>query len=329
MALIRKHRERCTVQGKGQSLLVVGSVNMDLVMQLDRAPQGGETLLGRRYSYVPGGKGANQAVAAARLGMDVTFAGKVGADAHGPVLRESLEGEGIATPYLLSDAGEQTGFAAIFVESDGQNRIVVFPGANMAIREADVSKAFHGTYKAVMINLEIPQEIVLEVCRLARERSLPIILDAGPVRDMDFSLLHGLEIISPNETETRAITGIECRGVDDAVEAAQKLVRIAPSRFAVIKLGQRGALLYDAEQDYAKYLKGYPVEAVDSTAAGDAFTAAMTAHYLRYGDLPQAVAYANAAGALAVRRLGAQPTLPTAREVQAFIRERGLEIPGV
>ncbi len=317
------------MQGKGQSLLVVGSVNMDLVMQLDRAPQGGETLLGRRYSYVPGGKGANQAVAAARLGMDVTFAGKVGTDAHGPVLRESLEVEGIATPYLLSDAGEQTGFAAIFVESDGQNRIVVFPGANMAIREADVSKAFHGTYKAVMINLEIPQEIVLEVCRLARERSLPIILDAGPVRDLDFSLLHGLEIISPNETETRAITGIECRGVDDAVEAAQKLVRIAPSRFAVIKLGQRGALLYDAEQDYAKYLKGYPAEAVDSTAAGDAFTAAMTAHYLRYGDLPQAVAYANAAGALAVTRLGAQPSLPMAREVQAFIRERGLEIPGV
>ncbi len=316
------------MQEKGQPLLVVGSVNMDLVMQLDRAPEGGETLLGRRYSYVPGGKGANQAVAAARLGMDVTFAGKVGDDAHGPVLRQRLEGEGIATSHLLSDPGEQTGFAAIFVESDGQNRIVVFPGANMAIRETDVSEALDGAYKAVLINLEIPQEIVLEVCRLARQKSLPVILDAGPIRDLDFSLIRGLEIISPNETETRTITGIECRGVDDAVEAAQKLVRITHSRFAVIKLGPRGALLYDAEQDYAKYLKGYPVEAVDSTAAGDAFTAAMTAHYLRYGDLPQAVAYANAAGALAVTRLGAQPSLPTALEVQAFIHERGLEIPG-
>jgi ribokinase len=317
------------VDGKAYPLLVVGSVNMDLVMQLERAPQGGETLLGQRYSYVPGGKGGNQAVAAARLGMEVTFAGRVGADAHGPVLRQRLEGEGIVTRWLLSDRGEQTGFAAIIVEADGQNRLVVFPGANMAIRNEDVAEAFAGTYKAVMINLEIPEEIVLEVCRLAREKGLPIVLDAGPVRDLDFSLLHGLEIISPNETETRAITGIECRGIDDAVEAAQKLVRIAPSRYAVIKLGQRGALLYDAEQDYAKYVKGHPVEAVDSTAAGDAFTAAMTAHYLRYGDMSQAVAYANAAGALAVTRLGAQPSLPAAREVEAFIRERGLEILGV
>jgi ribokinase len=302
---------------------------MDLVMQLDRAPQAGETLLGRRYSYVPGGKGGNQAVAAAKLGMEVTFAGKVGADAHGLVLRGRLEGEGIATRHLLSDEDEQTGFAAIFVESDGQNRIVVFPGANMAIRKEDVAEAFTGAYKAVLINLEIPEEIVLEVCRLAREKSLPIVLDAGPIRDLDFSLLHGLEIISPNETETRAITGIECRGIDDAVQAAQKLVRIAPSRYAVIKLGERGALLYDAAQDYAKYVKGYPVEAVDSTAAGDAFTAAMTAHYLRFGDMGQAVAYANAAGALAVMRLGAQPSLPTAQEVEAFIRERGREILGV
>jgi ribokinase len=280
------------VQDKGHPLLVVGSANMDLVMQLDRAPQGGETLPGREYSYVPGGKGANLAIAAARLGMEVTF-------------------------------------AAILVESDGQNRIAVFLGANMAIRESDVAEAFNGAYAAVMINLEIPQSIVLEVCRLAREKDLPIILDAGPIRDLDFTLLHGLEIISPNESETRAITGIECRGVDDAVEAAQKLVRIVPSRYAVIKLGQRGALLYDTEQDYAKYLKGCPVEAVDSTAAGDAFTAAMTAHYLSFGDLPQAVAYANAAGALTVTRLGAQPSLPTTREVQEFIRERGLEILGV
>jgi ribokinase len=302
---------------------------MDLVMQVDRAPQGGETLLGRTYGYVPGGKGANQAVAASRLGMEVTFAGKVGSDAHGPVLQERLGGEGIDTRYLLSDPDTQTGFAAIFVEADGQNRIVVFPGANMAIRKEEVGEAFDGSYRAVMINLEIPQQIVLEVCRLARDRDLPIILDAGPVRDLDFSQLHGLEIISPNETETRAITGIECRGIDDAVQAAQKLVRIAPSRFAVIKLGERGALLYDAEQDYAKYVKGYPVEAVDSTAAGDAFTAAMTAHYLRHRDLAQAVAYANAAGALAVMRLGAQPSLPTRGEVQTFIRERGLEILGV
>ncbi|UCF98835.1 MAG: ribokinase [Spirochaetaceae bacterium] len=321
-----------TEQDKKLPLLVVGSVNMDLVMQLPKVPQGGETLLGQRYSYVPGGKGANQAVAAARLDMEVTFVGKIGADAHGSHLKECLEQEGIATRYLLSDTGDQTGFAAIFVEADGQNRIVVFPGANMAIQEQEVAAVFAGSpagWAAVLINLEIPQSIVLEVCRLAREKDLPIILDAGPIRDLDFTLLHGLEIISPNETETQAITGIECRGVDDAVEAAGRLVRITQSRYAVIKLGERGALIYDAEQDQPEYIKGYPVQAVDSTAAGDAFTAAMTAHFLRYGELAEAVRYANAAGALAVTRLGAQPSLPTGEQVRTFVRERGLEIFGV
>jgi ribokinase len=248
------------------------------------------------------------------------------------VLRERLEGEGIVTRHLLSDSSQQTGFAAILVESGGQNRIVVFPGANMAIQETDVAEAFAAgptAYAAVMINLEIPQNIVLEVCRLARERELPVVLDAGPIRDLDFTAVGGLEIISPNETETQAITGIECRGIDDVIQAAQKLVQISPSRYAVIKLGERGALIYDAEQDYSKYVRGYSVEAVDSTAAGDAFTAAMTTHYLRYGDMTEAVAYANAAGALAVTRLGAQTSLPTTGEVHAFIRERGLEILGV
>jgi ribokinase len=302
---------------------------MDLVMQLDRVPGAGETLVGGSYRYVPGGKGANQAVAASRLGMEVTFAGKVGADAHGPVLRECLEREGISTQHMLTDPGQQTGFAAIFVERGGQNRIVVFAGANMAIRREDITRVFSGTFAAVLMNLEIPVEIVLEVCRLARERDLPIVLDAGPIRELDFSLLHGLEIISPNETETRSITGIECRGIDDAVEAAGRLLRIAPSRYAVIKLGGRGALLYDGEQDQPQYVRGHAVEAVDSTAAGDAFTAAMTAHYLRHGDILEAVRYANAAGAVAVTRLGAQPSLPTAQQVRAFLQERGLEIAGV
>jgi ribokinase len=299
---------------------------MDLVMQLDRVPGEGETLVGRDCRYVPGGKGANQAVAASRLGMEVTFAGKVGTDAHGPVLRESLEREGVVTQHLLTDPEQQTGFAAIFVEKGGQNRIVVFAGANTAIRREDIVRVFSGAFAAVLINLEIPEGIVLEVCRLARERKLPIILDAGPIRELDFSLLHGLEIISPNETETHAITGVECRGIDDAVEAAGRLLQIAPSRYAVIKLGERGALLYDGQQDQPQYVKGHAVEAVDSTAAGDAFTAAMTAHYLRHGDILEAVRYANAAGAVAVTRLGAQPSLPTAQQVQAFIQERGSEI---
>ncbi len=155
---------------------------------------------------------------------------------------------------------------------------------------------------------------------MTREKELPIILDAGPVRDLDFSLLHGLEIISPNETETKVITGIEGHDIDDTAAAARRLVEIAPSRYAVIKLGERGALIYDRERNSSEYIPGYPVAAVDSTA--------MTAHYLRYRDLNQAVRYANAAGAVAVTLLGAQPSLPTEKQVGEFIRRWGLELRG-
>lgn len=306
-------------------VLVVGSINMDLVMEVDRAPEGGETLLGRRYAYVPGGKGANQAVAAARLGLEVTFVGRVGADAHGPALKQNLVREGVAAGFLQVDDRSQTGFAAITVEPEGRNRIVVFAGANMAIREEDVARAFSGSYRAVMLNLEIPQSIVFAVCKLAREHDLPVVLDAGPVRELDFSRLSGLEIISPNEVEARAITGIECRDAGEAERAARRLLEIVPSRFAVIKLGERGALLYDPERDQAHHFPGYQVRAVDSTAAGDAFTAAMTAQYLRNGNLAQAIRFANAAGAISVTRLGAQPSLPSEQEVEAFVRRKEAE----
>jgi ribokinase len=301
-------------------LLVVGSVNMDLVLQAERFPQGGETLLGERYSYIPGGKGANQAVAAARLGLAVSFVGRVGGDAHGPTLKRNLAREGIDVELLAVDAGRQTGFAAIMVEPHGENRIVVFPGANMALEEGDLDRAFEGrSYAAAMINLEIPEQVVLGVCRRARERRLPVILDAGPVRKLDFHRLQGLEIISPNESETRAITGLPCGDPEQAARAAARLLEITGSRYAVLKLGERGALLYPGEGGGAQHVPPFQVKAVDSTAAGDAFTAAMTAHYLRHGTLAEAVRYANAAAALSVTRLGAQPSMPTAAEVERFL----------
>ncbi len=312
-----------------EALLVVGSVNMDLVMQTDRVPGAGETLLGRGFTYIPGGKGANQAVAAARQGLPVTFVGCVGADAHGASLTAGLRREGIDVRHLRRDEDSQTGFAVIMVEADGQNRIVVFPGANMKIRGADLEEAFRGRYRAVMINLEIPQQIVQHTCRLARERGLPVILDAGPIRELDFASLSGLEVISPNESEARAISGIECADEPSTLEAARRIVRITPSRYAVIKLGRRGALLYDPEIDRGEMFPALEVKAVDSTAAGDAFTAALTATYLRHGDMRRAVRYANAAGALSTTRLGAQPSLPTLPEVEAFLRDRGLDPSGL
>ena len=309
-----------------KSILVVGSINMDLVMQVERVPKAGETLLGEHYSYVPGGKGANQAVAAARLGLSVRFVGRVGDDSLGPQLKNNLVREGIDTGFLQIDPEEQTGFAAITVEASGQNRISVFPGANMALRGEDIGRAFDRSYAAVVINLEIPEAIVFEVCRQAQSRDTPIVLDAGPIRRVDFHALSGLEIISPNESEAEAITGIACASLETAERAARRLVEITPSRYAVLKLGERGALLYDPAADRVEHFPGIPVKALDSTAAGDAFTAALTARFLHDGDIAAAIRFANVVAALSVTRLGAQPSMPTLQEVETFARERGVDI---
>ena len=312
--------------GTNRKILVVGSVNMDLVMQVERVPNGGETLLGEHYSYVPGGKGANQAVAAVRLGVPVRFVGRVGDDALGPQLRDNLRHEGIDVSLLHVDPAAQTGFAAITVEHTGQNRISVFPGANMAIRAEDVAEAFRDSYAAVTINLEIPEEIVFEVCRQAHLHDTPIILDAGPIREVDFHALSDLEVISPNESEAQAITGIACNSLEEAERSARRLVEITPSRFAVLKLGERGALLYEPGSGRVEHFPGVPVKALDSTAAGDAFTAAVAARFLQGGDIAAAIRFANVGAALSVTRLGAQPSMPTLQEVEAFARERGLDL---
>jgi ribokinase len=310
---------------KTPRILVVGSINMDLVMEMDRLPAAGESVLGRRYSYVPGGKGANQAVAAARLGAEVTFVGRVGADAHGGTLREHLAREAIRAELLATDDQAQTGFAAIPVEPGGQNRIIVYAGANLSIRAQDVERAFERTFDALVVNLEISPGIVTEACRQASRRGVPVFLDAGPVRELDLRKLAGLFVLSPNETETQAYSGLPCGTDQEAARASRRLAEITGCRFVALKLGERGAFLYESSTGRGERVPGFQVQAVDTTAAGDAFTAGLAAQYLRTGDLGRAVRYANAAGALAATRLGAQPSMPRRAEVEAFLRERGLE----
>lgn len=312
------------MSGKRSAILVVSSVNMDLVLQMEHVPVAGQTLFGRDYIYVPGGKGANQAVAAARLGADVTFVGKVGDDAHGAVLATRLEEEGINVDHLKVDPDEQTGLAIILLEEGGENRILVYPGANMAIEPAQVHQAFERDYDAVMLNLEIGDEIVAQVVDLARKRDIPAVLDAGPARAFDLAQLHGLEILSPNETEATSLTGLDCNTPEQAALAARRLSEISGARFVVIKMGDQGALLLaDGETEF---LGAHNVKAVDTTAAGDAFTGALTLEYLRTGDIAGSIAYANIAGALAVTKLGAQPSLPTMEQMAAFVRERKLTV---
>ena len=300
------------------SILVVGSINMDLVLRVSRMPHPGESLIGETYHHIPGGKGANQAVAAARLGAAVTLAGKVGKDVNGMKLREHLDAQGITTRCVVSDGKSQTGLAVITLETSGQNSIIVFPGANMDIRKDELQHAFAGGhYDAVMLQLEIPQEIVIECCNLARVAGIPVVLDAGPAQAFPLEQVRGIAILTPNETETLALTGMEVRTLDDAARAASLLLARAQAHAVVMKLGEKGALLRTAE-GASEHFPARSVEVVDTTAAGDAFTAAMSIRYLQTGNLREAIPYGNLVGALTVTRLGAQPSLPTASEVEAF-----------
>jgi len=303
-------------------ILVIGSINMDLVMNVERVPMAGETILGHEYSYIPGGKGANQAVAAARLNGDVTFCGRVGDDPNGETLLRNLKDNGVDTSFIIKDNKSQTGLAAIPVESNGDNRIIVFSGANSCITKEDVDKALERSYDAVMLQLEIPLEIVYYAFEKASEKGIPVILDAGPAVKIDLSRLKGIHVITPNESETTALTGIQIDNTDDAVRAAKALADLTEESYVVIKMGDRGALLYkDGEYEV---FPAYKVKAVDSTAAGDSFTAAMTLKMMQYGDIKRAIKYANAVGAICVSRKGAQPSLPTAEEVTEFLGSKGL-----
>lgn len=300
-------------------LLVIGSINMDLVMNLDRVPETGETLLGREYSYIPGGKGANQAVAASRVLGDVTFCGRVGKDSNGDIMLENLRANNVDTSFITRDDEHQTGLAVIPVESNGENRIMVFSGANGYITRRDVDKAMEKSYDAVIMQLEIPLDIVYYAFEKAKEKGIPVVLDAGPAMDINLSKLKGIHVISPNESEASTLTGITVDSRENALKAAKKLADASDAKYVVIKLGERGALIYEKASDYHELFPAFKVKAVDSTAAGDSFTAAMTIKMLEYGDTRKAIKYANAVGALCVSRKGAQPSLPTEEEVIRFL----------
>jgi ribokinase len=298
------------------SVLVIGSINMDLVLKSEKVPVGGETILGESYAYIPGGKGANQGVAAARLGADVTFVGRVGEDANGKVLKGNLQKEGINAEFVIEDPENSTGLAAIMLEESGQNRIIVIPGANMNITKDDLQTAFEYTYDAVIVQLEIPDEIVLEACRLGKEKNIPVILDAGPAKSFPLEKLIGLEILSPNESEAFALTGLKVDSIESAEKAAKLLKERSNAKIIVLKMGSLGSYLF--EDGKGEFFPAHQVKAVDTTAAGDAFTAALTVKYISSGDIKEAIRFANVVGAITVTKMGAGPSLPTVEEVERF-----------
>jgi len=307
---------------KPARILVVGSANIDLVTNVPRSPKPGESLIGSGFKTVPGGKGANQAVAAARLGAKTWFAGCVGNDGFGDIQRSTLSNDGIDLTFLKTHPTEPTGTAVILVADNGQNSIVVVPSANYGYTPGDAAAlgAIMGEVDAVLMQLEIPLATVEAVLELALEKGVTSILDAGPAQRVPESILRTAAVVSPNETEAEAITGIAVSCVDDAARVAARLHEMG-AREVVLKLGANGAFYSGIEQFH---VPAFPVKPVDTTAAGDAFTAALGRVWKC---LPprKAVLFANAVGALATTVAGAQPSMPTVEAVRAFMKERGVE----
>lgn len=299
-------------------VLVVSSANLDFVQRMRRLPNAGETVIeSASYGYVPGGKGANSAVAFARMGNDCVFCTRLGADNNGNRLRAVYDKEGIDTRFIARDRTAPTGLASILVEEDGANRIIVYPGANEKLNPSDIEEAFTCYPDAVYLQFEIPDKAVFAAARFAAEKKIPLFVDAGPARaDFPLEQLGHMEIFSPNETETRVYTGITPDGGEACLRAAIKLSTMVDARYIVIKLGGRGAYIYDGK--YYHIVPTIPVPVVDTTAAGDTFTAALVHFYLEGVEIERATYLANCAASIGVSRAGAYTSIPTLKEVLAF-----------
>ena len=304
-------------------IVVVGSLNMDLVVGAPKIPAPGETVIGGDLQTFPGGKGANQAVAAARLGAQVAMVGRVGDDAFGAQLRQTLENDGVDLAYVQTTAVTPSGVALIVVDAAGQNSIVVASGANMRLTPADVEAAAPAIRAAdvLALQLESPLETVQRAAELARAHGVTVILNPAPARPLPPELLALVDVLIPNESETAALTGLPVTSVDELTAAADCL-RAQGVGAVILTLGARGALL--AAEGVTRRFPAFPVDqVVDTTAAGDAFVGGLATAVAEKQPLDAAIAWGNAAGALAVARAGAQPSLPTRAAVEALLNATG------
>jgi len=297
------------------NVLVIGSLNADLVVRAPRFPQPGETISGGDLQIIPGGKGANQAVAASRQGANVAMLGRVGSDSFGPFLLDSLKSNQVDVTHVQVD-DSATGTATIIVDGNGQNSIVLSAGANGKVSPADVDSASALTPKLILLQLEIPIPTVLYAAQHAREHGSRVILNPAPANPLPDELISLADFIIPNETELSLLTGMEVKDVPSAEQAARVLLARG-AKHVIVTLGSKGALLVSGTQ--VKQVDTYKVNIVDTTAAGDAFIGGFASALLRGLELEEAVQYANACGALATTKFGAQPSLPTREETESFM----------
>lgn len=313
---------------KKAKIVVVGSSNTDMVVKSRRIPAPGETVVGGEFFVAPGGKGANQAVAAARLGADVRFISRVGADAFGDQAIAGYRKDGLHTDLIVRDPDHATGVALILVDEAGENAISVASGANHAMCVDDIDRAAGVIREAdiLLMQLELPLSVVMRAAEIAAESGVPVILDPAPAPNEPLSetLLQNITCIKPNVSEAKGLTGIQVAGQPSAREAASALLEMGPS-CAIITMSANGALL--ADESGVVTVPAVPVAAVDTTAAGDAFSGALAFAWGAGLPLSEAAVLASLAGAFAATRMGAQPSLPSISELEAFCLKTGTEWP--
>lgn len=304
---------------KAPSVVVVGSSNTDMIIRVDRVPRPGETLLGGEFSTAPGGKGANQAVAAARAGGRVAFVARLGRDAFGDAALAGLRKEGMDLSRVVRDAAHPSGVALIFVGADGENSIGVAGGANQRLSPGDIAAAGHLISRArvVLLQLETPLGTVEAAARRARKAGVEVILNPAPARPLSDALLRNVSLLTPNETEASILSGTAVVDAPSAADAARILLKRGV-RAVIVTLGAKGALV--ATGDGTELVPGFRVKAVDSTAAGDVFNGALAVRLAEGRPLLEAVRFAQAAAAISVTRGGAQPSIPTRTEIRAMLR---------
>ncbi|CAN5452014.1 ribokinase [soil metagenome] len=295
-------------------ITVIGSSNTDMVIQTSKFPAPGETIIGGKFFMNPGGKGANQAVAAARLGGRVSLIAKVGDDIFGKQSMDNFEKEGIDTSCMATDKDYPSGVALITVDSKGENHIVVASGANAHLNPQDIDAAMHVLENSsfVLMQLEIPLATVEYVAKTCFQKNIQVILDPAPAQTLSETLLQNLYLVTPNKTEAEQLSGIKVNNRSEAEKAAEKIIEMG-AKNVIITLGSEGALIKNMEM--TKFIPAPIVEPIDSTAAGDIFNGALAVALSENYSLEEAVEFANKAASISVTRMGAQSSAPYKNEV--------------
>ncbi|MBP3442366.1 MAG: ribokinase [Clostridia bacterium] len=294
---------------------VMGSINMDIILNMEKVPDVGENVLGTDYGYACGGKGANQATGLARLGAQTKMIGKVADDTNGKKLVENLNKNGINSSCVRTD-GSQTGMATIIIDGEGKNRIIVYEGANAEIDPQEAADCIDESLDLLLVQFETSEDAVVECVNKAISQNITTVIDCGPAKNFNLERMQGATIISPNENETEALSGMFPADENSILEASKIIMERSRAKYVVLKLGSRGCSVWNGEN--LKIIPAYKSKVVDTTAAGDCFTAALALEYKKCGDIYAACDMGNKAGSVAVSRMGAESSMPTIEDLVKF-----------